>query len=717
MRTKKLRSISILLILLTNLSWSTSQGLNGILTFDESDNFSKERTGIVSFELIDGKETRGYKVATGGFPYAHKNGIVLFKQGCGLSVINQDGFTKSVVPCPPVERYHQAYYEHPQLSPSGLFVAVELKKAFYNKSSYHMDRQVSTLIFDIKGNQIARYNNFFSPTWLPDGRLLISSQRNRYGLFITDKSFKKYSQIDNNKLKEFAYYPDISPSGKRVVFEYNQQIWIMNMDGTGLKRLLRGAKRLRYPTWSPDGTYIAYLITDSSGYYDGGIYFYEVDGEHRQSVVNNQKIFADGKTGYPDIVGPISWTSTEFSKKEVSTDKEMPNIKKVGYTKKSFSNLIELLSFTIGRELTEVEKVSLVKSDYKYTRGNFKNRQKKMKKVLEKFSSINKIIQKIKNKKHAKLIQKYMQEYFIISYAKTPINLSNGMIPQLIKKELLPINIQEKKLTRIPVKYNKKSVVEEPIGIESFNLKKIKKNQWTRSFYKQHQAKKLHSIRKMKNLLNLVPNTHSTGVIESWNKNHKTINYYAKGESPLSLWRNYKNKGNNQYKLHNGLNIFIKPWGYILYEEINKASSFDNEAPMYLLDTSDIKEGYTYLLNSSYLFNIAFDLNRKRLSNFQKEMMSHIKRIKFQLDGNKTPKINFDLWFDDEKYASTFLTLIQLKKIELKANYQHKSIDEWLLQHLKFKQNGKHLYINQVFTSNMSQEFIRRLSDEIKMFQ
>ena len=716
MRNLKINLIFILLILLTNFSWSTNQGLNGLLTFDESDNFKKNRTGIVSFELIDGKATKGYKVATGGFPYAHKNGTVLFKQGCGLSIIDQDGFSKSVVPCPPVERFHQAYYEHPQLSPSGLFVAVELKKSFYNNASYRMDRKISTLVFDIKGNQIIRHDNFFAPTWLPDGRLLLSAQRNRYGLFVTDKSFKKYSQIDNNKLKEFAYYPDVSPSGKRVVFEYNQQIWIMNMDGTGLKRLLRGTKRLRYPTWSPDGTYIAYLIADASGYYDSGIYFYEVDGEHKQVVVNNKNIFTEGKTGYPDIIGPISWTSTESSKKEVSSNTEMPNIQKVGYSKESFSDLMELLTFTLGRKLTKSEKVSLVKSDYKYTRGNFKNRQKKMKKVLKKFSSINKEIQKTKDTNHAKILQKYMQEYFIMSYAKAPIDISNGVIPQLIKKERLAINIQEKKFTVVPVEYNKKSVLEEPIGIESFNLKKVRQSQWIKSFYQQHQAKNLHSVNTMRLLLNLIPNTKSTGLIESWNNNHKTINYYAKNENPLPFWNKHQKKGNKHYQLNNGLNVFLKPWGYILYEDINKASSFDNNAPIYLLDTSNIKEGYTYLLNASYIFSFSFAFNRKTPSDFQREMMSHINRLRFQLDGNKTPTINFDLWFDDEKYASTFIFLLKLKRIELKANYSQKTIDEWLLEKLNFKQEGKHVYINQTFTPKESKEFIKRLIDEIKMF-
>jgi Tol biopolymer transport system component len=54
----------------------------------------------------------------------------------------------------------------------------------------------------------------------------------------------------------------ISPDGTRVAFEGqadgNTDIWVVNSDGTGLLRLTDDPATDQYPTWSPNGTTIAY---------------------------------------------------------------------------------------------------------------------------------------------------------------------------------------------------------------------------------------------------------------------------------------------------------------------------------------------------------------------------------------------------------------------------------------------------------------------------
>lgn len=57
-------------------------------------------------------------------------------------------------------------------------------------------------------------------------------------------------------------YPDISPDGRRIVFQSNRtgswQLWLMNRDGTGLRRLTASGANDRTPVWSPDGTRILF---------------------------------------------------------------------------------------------------------------------------------------------------------------------------------------------------------------------------------------------------------------------------------------------------------------------------------------------------------------------------------------------------------------------------------------------------------------------------
>ncbi|MHC4345541.1 MAG: M56 family metallopeptidase, partial [Planctomycetota bacterium] len=84
--------------------------------------------------------------------------------------------------------------------------------------------------------------------------------------------------------------PVWSPDSKRLVFtERNNDIWVVNADGSGLRQLTSGRGARSQPQWSPDGTQIAFVDVDE-------IWLMNADGSNQRVLT---KIVS--KPGY----GPI----------------------------------------------------------------------------------------------------------------------------------------------------------------------------------------------------------------------------------------------------------------------------------------------------------------------------------------------------------------------------------------------------------------------------
>jgi TolB protein len=117
-----------------------------------------------------------------------------------------------------------------------------------------------------------------APAWRPDGKaILVTSYRSgrpelwSYGL--SDRSFRRLAAIPH------AMGGVYSPDGTRVAFTItqggNSDVWVMNADGTGAKRLTRDPSLDLSPSWSPDGKRLAF-VSDRSG--TPQIYVMNADG-------------------------------------------------------------------------------------------------------------------------------------------------------------------------------------------------------------------------------------------------------------------------------------------------------------------------------------------------------------------------------------------------------------------------------------------------------
>lgn len=76
-----------------------------------------------------------------------------------------------------------------------------------------------------------------------------------------------------------------SPDGKKITYsiaaDNNADIWSINVDGTGAKRLTDNPSTDAMTAWSPDGQYI-YFLSDRKGGW--GIWVMRPDGSNPQKV-------------------------------------------------------------------------------------------------------------------------------------------------------------------------------------------------------------------------------------------------------------------------------------------------------------------------------------------------------------------------------------------------------------------------------------------------
>lgn len=283
-------------------------GYSGTLTLDEYDwGVLGGRLGVIQIDIAAGTKRRFLEGST---PSRHPSGETSFLQPCGTSVnrvalADARGIARTITGCSselPQPADYPTRFGFSRLSPDAGRIAVEVVHEFFLDGI-----KADTAVYDLAGARLAEFDGLFAPAWAPDGRLILAGE----GLYLADADLSTPQRIDAGALTGPVNNPAVHPDGTHLVFEYNQGIWEMNLDGSGLRERVFGPSRLRYPTYSPDGRALVYLGLPTEDYYDKALYFAELEREGSYAF-DLRGIIGSGP-GDVTIVpnGPLSWVPEE----------------------------------------------------------------------------------------------------------------------------------------------------------------------------------------------------------------------------------------------------------------------------------------------------------------------------------------------------------------------------------------------------------------------
>jgi TolB protein len=108
-----------------------------------------------------------------------------------------------------------------------------------------------------------------TPVWTPDARgIAYTSYRRGFPDIVVSMIYQGTLETPGGDAAASNWLPAYSPDGTRICFtssrDGNSELYVMNRDGTGVRRLTNNPAIDTTPTWSPTGTQIAFT-SDRSG--------------------------------------------------------------------------------------------------------------------------------------------------------------------------------------------------------------------------------------------------------------------------------------------------------------------------------------------------------------------------------------------------------------------------------------------------------------------
>lgn len=160
------------------------------------------------------------------------------------------------------------------VSPDGLMIAAAVANGdFPSLALLTFNRQQLYISPIAPPEQNCSYQ---SPSWLPDGSGLIfaANCRGKFAIYRADIVYSNFPDQDYigaqlTNIRDLTntptidnYFPRLSPDGTRIVFSSNRDdagdLYVINIDGSGERRLTVGTGDDGSASWSPDGSEIVF---------------------------------------------------------------------------------------------------------------------------------------------------------------------------------------------------------------------------------------------------------------------------------------------------------------------------------------------------------------------------------------------------------------------------------------------------------------------------
>lgn len=150
-----------------------------------------------------------------------------------------------------------------------------------------------------------------TPSWSPDGQAIAYTSYNSGFPDINISWIYKglLTRPARGNDKQHNFLPVFSPDGTRIAFSSNRdgnnELYVMNVDGSGLRRVTNHRLIDTTPTWSPGGTHIAFVSERG-----GGKNIWRVDAQGLEPPVKlTNESDVDRPTWAPPPLNEIAYTS------------------------------------------------------------------------------------------------------------------------------------------------------------------------------------------------------------------------------------------------------------------------------------------------------------------------------------------------------------------------------------------------------------------------